>query len=327
VFDDEEQDVDSEAEYVKDQEEDDDEDMAERGDDEDGDAMDIDQDYDVITSGKKSQKTKSSGIYFLPLIVEPGLNPHDIDAFWIQRSLAQAFPDAQEAQNIASSVLDILASPAPLGACENSLMELFEYGHPDLVRLFTSNRRVIAWCVKLASAASLDETKAVQDEMREAGDGDILSALGIARARKIDRRGVVEDAMEIEQQEEKEKKEAEAKTVLVPRSTIDLESISFAQGGHLMSNKKCRLPEGSFKKTGKGWEEVHVPVPSPPDTSGEKIVRVDELPAWAQHGFSGNKSLNRIQSKVYPYAFKKDENMLLCAPTGAGKVLFEGLIL
>jgi pre-mRNA-splicing helicase BRR2 len=200
-------------------------------------------------------------------------------------------------------------------------MELFEYGHPDLVRLFTSNRRVIAWCVKLASAASLEDTKAIQEEMRQSGDGDILSALGIARARKTEmRRGVVEDAMEIEQQEEKEKKEAVAKTMLVPRSTIDLESISFAQGGHLMSNKKCRLPEGSFKKTGKGWEEVHVPIPQPPDTTGEKIVRVDQLPTWAQHGFTGAKSLNRIQSRVYPFAFSQDDNMLLCAPTGAGKV-------
>jgi pre-mRNA-splicing helicase BRR2 len=200
-------------------------------------------------------------------------------------------------------------------------MELFDYGHPDLVRLFTSNRRVIAWCVKLASAGSLDENKVIQEEMMKSGDGDILAALGIARERKSGmRRGVVEDAMEIEQSKEEEKKKAEAKTSLVPRSTIDLEAISFAQGGHLMSNKKCRLPEGSFKKTGKGWEEVHVPIPQPPDTSGETIVRVDQLPTWAQHGFTGAKALNRIQSKVYPYAFSKDENMLLCAPTGAGKV-------
>ena len=31
------------------------------------------------------------------------------------------------------------------------------------------------------------------------------------------------------------------------------------------------------------------------------------------------KSLNRIQSKMFYHAFYTDENMLLCAPTGSGK--------
>lgn len=35
--------------------------------------------------------------------------------------------------------------------------------------------------------------------------------------------------------------------------------------------------------------------------------------------FKGYKSLNRMQSLVYPVAYKTNENMLICAPTGAGK--------
>ena len=37
-------------------------------------------------------------------------------------------------------------------------------------------------------------------------------------------------------------------------------------------------------------------------------------------GISGLKTLNRVQSKLYPIAFGTDEPILLCAPTGAGKV-------
>lgn len=33
--------------------------------------------------------------------------------------------------------------------------------------------------------------------------------------------------------------------------------------------------------------------------------------------FKGYKSLNRMQSLVYPVAYKTSENMLICAPTGA----------
>jgi antiviral helicase SLH1 len=33
--------------------------------------------------------------------------------------------------------------------------------------------------------------------------------------------------------------------------------------------------------------------------------------------FKGYKTLNRMQSLVYPVAHKTSENMLICAPTGA----------
>ena len=99
-----------------------------------------------------------------------------------------------------------------------------------------------------------------------------------------------------------------------------LESMAFSQGGHLMSNKKCKLPEGSFKRAKKGYEEIHVPVPKRAPTQASDLVPITELPAWAQEGFKGIKNLNRVQSKLFPTAFGTDEPILLCAPTGAGKV-------
>ena len=35
--------------------------------------------------------------------------------------------------------------------------------------------------------------------------------------------------------------------------------------------------------------------------------------------FKNTKSLNRIQSVVFETAYKTNENLLICAPTGAGK--------
>ncbi|CAN8318015.1 unnamed protein product [Cochlearia groenlandica] len=43
------------------------------------------------------------------------------------------------------------------------------------------------------------------------------------------------------------------------------------------------------------------------------------MPDWAQPAFRGVKQLNRVQSKVYNTALFKADNILLCAPTGAGK--------
>lgn len=83
-----------------------------------------------------------------------------------------------------------------------------------------------------------------------------------------------------------------------------------------MANKRCQLPDGSFRRQRKGYEEVHVPALKPkPFGSEEQLLPVEKLPKYAQAGFEGFKTLNRIQSKLYRAALETDENLLLCAPT------------
>lgn len=38
-----------------------------------------------------------------------------------------------------------------------------------------------------------------------------------------------------------------------PRDVLDLEDLAFLHGSHFMSNKRCQLPDGSFRKQRKGW--------------------------------------------------------------------------
>ena len=47
------------------------------------------------------------------------------------------------------------------------------------------------------------------------------------------------------------------------RSQLDLEDLTFEQGSHFMANKRCQLPDGSFRKAAKSYEEVHVPALKP----------------------------------------------------------------
>lgn len=48
---------------------------------------------------------------------------------------------------------------------------------------------------------------------------------------------------------------------------------------------------------------------------------MEKLPKYAQAGFEGFKTLNRIQSKLYRAALETDENLLLCAPTVSSTLL------
>lgn len=87
-----------------------------------------------------------------------------------------------------------------------------------------------------------------------------------------------------------------------------------------MANKKCTLPKGSSRLTKQGYEEVYVPAIRQKKAESEKPVPINSMPEWARAAFPSYMThLNRIQSKIYNSAFNTPENLLVCAPTGAGK--------
>jgi pre-mRNA-splicing helicase BRR2 len=237
------------------------------------------------------------------------VNPKDIDAFWHQRLISKHYSDVHTAQSKSTAVMDILSSTFNARDAENELMALFDYEKFDLVKVLTVNRDAIVWCTKLAKAATPEEKVKIYTEMKGKDLEWIIQA--------IEGKETQEDtAMDIDTKEE------EIAPTATPKQSVDLEALVFSQGGHLMTNKKCRLPEGSFKRSKKGYEEVHVPAPAAKPFKADEIqIKVADMPAWVQPAFPGAVSLNRVQSKVYPIAFEDDENMLLCAPTGAGKYI------
>ncbi|KAG1789995.1 putative RNA helicase [Suillus plorans] len=243
------------------------------------------------------------------------VSPHAIDGFWVQRQISEVYPDPVTAADKAASVLSILGSESGLRDCENQLMELFEFQSFHVITKFLKNRDVVVWCTKLMRSDA-DERINVEVAMREKGVGWISRELaGDRQAKKTQH-----DAMDVDETKLTVPKTATLApgSTVQPKRTVDLESMAFSQGGHLMSNKKCKLPEGSFKRARKGYEEIHVPAPQKKQGGEEELVPVTALPEWARKAFTVPK-LNRVQSKLYPIAFGTDEPLLLCAPTGAGK--------
>ncbi|KAL9636349.1 MAG: hypothetical protein Q9164_002877 [Protoblastenia rupestris] len=84
--------------------------------------------------------------------------------------------------------------------------------------------------------------------------------------------------------------------------------------------RKYGLPEGSKRVEHEKYEEYSIPA-TRVGTLGEgrKLVEISEMDELCRKTFKGYKSLNRMQSLVYPVAYQTSENMLICAPTGAGK--------
>ncbi|KZV62423.1 Sec63-domain-containing protein [Peniophora sp. CONT] len=301
VFDEEEESSEEEEGFeVKDDDSDEDE---EEANDEPGPAAEAD-DEDVHLGTETSARTGKK------------FSPRSVDGFWVQRQVAEIYPDPVTAADKAGQVLDLLGSESSLRDCENALMELFDYSSHDLITTLLKNRDVVVWCTKLARADE-NERVNVQVAMRERGLGWIIRDLaGDAPARPKDN-----DAMDVDLAPAPVPTKATLApgSVVQPKKTVDLESMAFSQGGHLMSNKRVQLPEGSFKRSRKGYEEVHVPAPKKKEVPEGDKVPISSLPQWAQAGFPSLKTLNQVQSKLYPIAFGTDHPILLCAPTGAGK--------
>ncbi|KAL3084609.1 hypothetical protein niasHT_035608 [Heterodera trifolii] len=85
---------------------------------------------------------------------------------------------------------------------------------------------------------------------------------------------------------------------------------------------KMALPEGSTSRKMEHWDEIFIPALG----AGNKAflnsfprIRIDTMDELGQRFFDGIESLNVIQSQVYDRAYNSLDNLLICAPTGAGK--------
>ncbi|GFR50198.1 hypothetical protein Agub_g12366 [Astrephomene gubernaculifera] len=260
---------------------------------------------------------------------DEGLKVQEVDAYWLQRRIARALGpsvEATRAQALAEQVLSVLGGPDDQRAVENELVLSLGFEHFELIKELIRNRLKIVWCTRLSRAETDEERGRIEAEMGGSPDtGAILAALRATRTSARDRqsameRSIREEARKLRQGEAGVRGEGGAGGVSAGRHQVALDSLAFRQGAHLMSNKSVALPQGSQRRAYKGYEEVEVPALKPkPFGEGEKLKKISELPEWSRGAFAGMEQLNRIQSRVADCALFSGENMLVCAPTGAGK--------
>jgi pre-mRNA-splicing helicase BRR2 len=257
----------------------------------------------------------------------------DIDAYWLQRQIGRLYPDAHTQHDKTLAALRILSGEPDepggeekqLRDIENELMDLFNYDHPELVQQLIENREKVVWLTRLARAENDEERKVIEREMASEGLRWVLNELH-GKSAEDGKKAKMEIKMDVDsapldraETDKPERPEGQLVGGLQPRKLINLENLIFDQGNHLMTNLKVKLPEGTTKRTFKGYEEIHVPAPKKRNDPSDLNIPITDMPEWAQPPFSTAESLNKIQSKCYPSAFEDDGNMLICAPTGSGK--------
>ncbi len=272
------------------------------------------------------------------------LSVHEIDAHFLQRQLSRHMEDANETARLAGEVLQVLdiRNGTDVRECENKLLLLLRFELFDTIKLLLHNRVRVWACASMKRVQTDEERSAIEealmqehtgegkrvwDEMHSksrAEDWSRERLRGLTATLKADHDGndvskaldsiqvkpEPGEKMDIDEPQKNEEKVIE----------LDLEQLAFRDGSHTMSNKKCNLPDTSWRAMKKGYEEVHVPAVRSVVPEEEKLISINELPQWTQKAFKNMDKLNRVQSKMFDVALKSSENLLLCAPTGAGKV-------
>lgn len=89
-----------------------------------------------------------------------------------------------------------------------------------------------------------------------------------------------------------------------------------------ITGKLYLLPMGTTRASYPTYEEIVIPYPENVTTNyikDSQLVKLSQLDYLCKGTFTKYKTLNKMQSLVFPVAYNTNENMLVCAPTGAGK--------
>ena len=125
------------------------------------------------------------------------LNVQDIDAYWLQRKISQAFEqqiDPQQCQKLAEEVLKILAEGDDREV-ENKLLIHLEFDKFSLIKFLLRNRLKIVWCTKLARAQDQEEREKIEEEMKGTDLQPILEQLHATRASAKERQKNLEKSI------------------------------------------------------------------------------------------------------------------------------------
>ncbi|CAF1042145.1 unnamed protein product [Adineta steineri] len=228
------------------------------------------------------------------------LQPRTIDALWLQRNLNNINPNIKTQQ-----VLTILDEASNNHELENKLILLFGCEHVQFIKLLRTHRQMILYCTLLASAQNEMERAKIEEKMRN--NSELI--------------WILEDLSRIDINDDEEIMEIDKNEMsLNKHQIVDLEDLTFEQGGHFMSNRTCELPNGSFRLQKNGYEEIHIPTIKPSENNSQhNLYQISDLPKYVQPAFDDCHQLNRIQSQMVQITLETDENILLCAPTGSGK--------
>ncbi|EFC50388.1 U5 snRNP-specific spliceosomal protein [Naegleria gruberi] len=236
---------------------------------------------------------------------EEDLDITTIDSLWLQKELSKYYSDSIECKKLSNGILDILSSSEDEHDIENQLVQILDYDKIDMVQKLMRNRLKIIYCTRLHQAATKEEKEKIEQEMMT--NDSLVKILEKLKGTKISSGNTGTSRVERENYQWKGER------------VINLENLTFEEGSHLMSNRDFTLPSTASTAQFKGYEQITIPYSSQDKPRVDNLIEIKSLPEWSHKAFPNMVKLNAVQSIIFKSAFYSPENLLICAPTGAGK--------
>jgi antiviral helicase SLH1 len=258
----------------------------------------VDDVWDLISSDEESA---SEGVYEIDDLPSPPVS-EQYDRTWLQQKcqlLASQQPGV-DANEVSQRIIAALATDNGDDELQMSLAEIVGFDDLDFVIELIAHRKEIL--------RSLD-----------AGPGKTQAQTDGLASGQLQTRAEREQALRRQDFEHKN-------AALLPEQTREGPKYPHVFKTHdsrnilALNGKSYGLPLGSRQIDEPKYTEIEVPA-AKVGTIGQqqKLVPISSMDGLCQGTFKGYKTLNRMQSLLYDVAYKTSENMLICAPTGAGK--------
>lgn len=298
---------------------------------------DEENDSKPILSNSLSQSNKNNTVIGItPSNHHTMMDIRDIDLHFLQRTISLPEDDAWEAHKRAGFILTQLQDRTLTGwRLEEKILSLLGPRLIEKVSLLISNRLAIVAGIELANAAGDGEAREVVLKwlLKEGPQGIALATQAEtprgSEAPSLTRDGIFGPISgypenPIQNDDRSDQNHSLSTGQLGSEAGQRLEALARdAQEAQALAARRVPLPSGSWRSVHTGYEQVYVPGPAaiPMEVRDAICLPVSTtLPEWTHPAFEGDFStLNRIQSSVFQDAFYSNENLLVSAPTGAGK--------
>lgn len=245
--------------------------------------------------GDDAESPESDDNYDLPSQDVSGV----YDRSWLHRrcfDLANS-RTGMSGHDLEQQIIALLSSDSSNDELQISLAEIIGFDNLDFVIDLISNRQQII----SSPSATMQQTDGLFDRLQTREERE-------ATLRQQD-------------YEHKNAQLAPAYDRSGPKYPHVYQSSSAATGTKLdVNGKRFGLPLGATRNDQQKYEEVSIPAAKVGSLAiGQKLVKISEMDGLCQRTFKGYQNLNRMQSLLYHVAYETSENMLICAPTGAGK--------
>lgn len=305
-------------------------------------------------NNKKNVIDTFSMVYNEPSNLQDPQEKNLYDKVWLIKEIEKCFPAGNpmgvSSSEFSDSIIQLLNCPKSTDELQNELFDFLGYDNFELTLELLEHRKDISMSNKLENDRKLllKPLGNMPDRKREGYINQVTvksqDEINLEKQARKEEKKFVKFANKDEQEDDdkckfdvqdlrakriaalntpnawsslEKKKPSEPKEVYP--HVYDSMKTAQSQTGYI-SGMKMMLPEDVKRIDTKVFEEVDIPISPPaPLEVGNVLVPVSSLDEYGQLAFSGVTNLNRIQSVVFNTAYNTNENLLICAPTGAGK--------